>query len=54
MNIVIEVIKQLQSDPWYGDNEHIEIAKGEYKLKTFKETLKWINRKVKNKTLRNG
>jgi hypothetical protein len=45
MNIIYAIIDQLSDDNYYGISENIEIVKGKYKIKTFRERLHSVKRR---------
>lgn len=44
MNIVYKTLEQIQANKWYAVSPEMEIAKGKYKIKSFKEKLDKIKR----------
>lgn len=47
MNIIYNIINIINDGDHIGVSENIEILKGKYKIKTFKEKMKWYKRKLK-------
>jgi hypothetical protein len=54
--MIEQILQMLRIDPWYGESELIEIAKGKYKIpKTVKEVFEQARREAKfKKAQRNG
>lgn len=48
--MIQQLLAILQIDEFYGQGEHIDIAKGKYKLHTsFRKAIKQAKRELKNK-----
>jgi hypothetical protein len=53
--MIEQILQMLRIDPWYGESELIEIAKGKYKIpKTVKEVFEQARREAKFKKSQNG
>jgi hypothetical protein len=53
--VIEQILQMLRIDPWYGESELIEIAKGKYKIpKTVKEVFEQTRREAKYKKAQNG